>query len=371
MARPTVDIQIPNIEKDLRDSSKNELQKKTAKASLFTLVIFANELRRVCYLQELVNTILDKFPCRIIFIQGDVQSQESYFHVTVSSVISGQSSNTQDSAVACDQITIKASKDQLFRVPFVVTPHIVPDLPIFLLWGQNPFEEKEIFPHLQPYASRVIFDSECSDNLTNFCKDMQESLDTLKMDIMDISWALVSNWRDLLYQVFDTPDKVKHLDNLKSIIIQYNGSKTDTFKHPEIRAIYLQAWLACCLKWKYRNLEKFETNMVISYIGDANPVIVALSPLTLPDVPPGAINSIEITTTDGYAYTIARKPNLSQAVVHISSNETCELPFTLPLPSIHKGMNFMRETFFSKLGNHYSDMLKIVSKINYEIISSP
>ncbi|MEI8365486.1 MAG: glucose-6-phosphate dehydrogenase assembly protein OpcA [Parachlamydiaceae bacterium] len=364
MAQQLTDIKIPNIEKELSVSATLFKDSATSpKSCLFTLIIFARETRRVNYMQDFINTILDKFPCRIIFIQGDDQSASSYCHVNVSSVISGKSSGSVESTVVCDQIVIQASQDQFFRIPFIVTPHIVPDLPVYLLWGQNPFDETEIFPHLQTYASRVIFDSECSDDLSLFCQEMRENLNALNMDIMDVSWALISSWRDVLTQLFDTPEKIKQLCSIKSVVIRYNGCTTDTMLHPEIRALYLQAWLACRLQWKYNKIEHLNNTIIIGYSSRLHPSVVAVVPETHPELPPGAINAIEITLLDGQSYLLMRKPNTSQALIHVSSRETCELPFTLSLPNVHKGMTFMREIFFSKLGEHYSQMLNVLSEI--------
>lgn len=363
--QPTIDIQIPNIEKELELQWSLQKKNRDTKACLFTLIIYARDSKRITYLQELVNSILDKFPCRIIFIQGDKESDSSYFRVNVSNVVSGQSQVSAESQVRCDQIVIEASQDQLFRVPFLVTPHIVPDLPVYLLWGQNPFEERDIFPYFQRYARRVIFDSECADDLKLFCKEMLSNLDTLKMDVMDINWAFASNWRDLLAEIFDTREKIDQLYSCKSIIINYNDPQISTSNHPEIRALYLQAWLASALKWKYQSIERFEKNAVISYFGKVHPVIVALTPIQSPNLPPGAISSIEITTTTGHNYYIARK-DLNLAVVHVSSQSTCELPFTVSLPNIHKGLIFMREIFFGNLGDHYRETLKTIFKLDFK-----
>lgn len=358
------DLKIPNIEKELNVPPEN---KKQIKACLFTLVIYASTERQVNYFQDLIRSILDKFPCRIIFIHVDAQATLSCLHVKVSTVQTGQgSSQGGGTVIACDQILIEVSKDQLFRIPFLVVPHLVPDLPVYLLWGQNPFEEHNIFPHLQSYASRVIFDSECSDDLDLFCKEMQNNLEVLKMDIMDINWALLSNWRDLLTQLFDTSERITQLQNCKSIVITYNHSKTETFQHPEIRAIYMQGWLASCMKWQFHQIEKFTNNVFISYSSNSKPVVIVLAPQTHPELPPGAIVSIEITTTTENSFMIIRNSNLPQVLVHVSSLDTCELPFTLPLPNIHRGLSFMKEVFYSSLGDHYLDMLKTISKLDYK-----
>lgn len=353
----SVDIKIPNIEKALKSSVEG---KKTIKGSLFTLVIYVREERSVNYFQDLVNTILDKFPCRIIFIQ-ETPSPTPHLLVSVSTVNTGQGGS-----VTCDKISIDASPDQLQRIPSLIMPHLIPDLPIYLLWGQNPFEEHTIFPHLRPYASRVIFDSECSDDLSLFCREMQTNLNILKMDIMDINWALVSNWRDVLTQLFDTPEKIEHLRHLKSMVIAYNYNKTDTLHHPEIRAIYLQGWLAGCLQWKYKLTEKFQSNALLTYTSYNNPVVVALSPVAQSDLPPGGIVSVNITTTAGNSYQLVRKINLSQVLIHVSSKEKCDLPFTLPLPNIHKGLSFIKEIFYSPLGNQYREMLNKINQLDYK-----
>lgn len=365
MATQAIDIQIPNIEKELDRLWGIQEKDSQTKACLFTLIIYAHETRRVNYLQELVDSILDKFPCRIIFIQGEKESSTSYFRVKVSNVVSGQVQSKAGSSIRCDQLVIETSHDQLFRVPFLLTPHIVSDLPVYLLWGQNPFEERDIFPYVQRYASRVIFDSECADNLQLFCKEMLTNLDALKMEIMDINWALVSNWRDLIAELFSAPDKLEDLKACKSMIISYNGCKTVTTQHPEIRALYLQGWLASALKWKYQNIERFETHAVISYFGLVHPVVIALSQQQIPNLPPGAINSIEMKTSNDRNYFISRKDKLPQVIVYRSSKNTCELPFNLSLPNTHKGLSFMREIFFGGLGDHYRETLKTLSKLDF------
>lgn len=356
-----LDIKIPDIEKELNKLWESPKEKKQIKACLFTLIIYAHEPRRIKYLQDLVDTILDKFPCRIFFIKADDKGQENYFHVSVANVMSGKGS----ALVACDQITIEASKSQLFRVPYIVIPHITPDLPVCLLWSQTPFEEHDIFPALQPYASRVIFDSECSDNLNRFCREMQYNLEALKMDIMDINWALVSNWRDMIVQMFDTPQKLEFLKNCKKIIITYNDLKTETQQHPEIRAIYLQGWIASRLKLTYKSSETFQNHTIINYVSSAYPVIITLCPHTHADLPSGAIVSLEISSIDGRSYFVTRKKSLSQVVVHCSSLEKCELPYSLPLPDVHKGLSFMKEIFYHKLSDHYRDMLKMIANLDH------
>lgn len=358
------DIQIPDIEKALEGLCSSSNQKNYTKACLFTLIIYAHEPERVKYHLELVGNILDKFPCRIIFIQIESHA-DKYLHVDVANV----TRNREDTAIVCDQITIRSSPSELSRVPYIVIPHIVPDLPVYLLWSQTPFLDHTIFPALQPYASRIIFDSECSESLHQFSKEMLQNLDLLKMDVMDINWALISNWRGLFAQLFDSPARLSVLQKCKSLKIVYNIAGNKNTRHPAMRALYLQGWLASCLGWTYRSSEKLDDVTMIVYAAKENPSIVTLCPQSTPNLSQGSIVSIEVNSIDGHTIFISRKQSLSLALIHASSQEQCELPFTLALPDVHQGLAFMKEIFYHTLDHHYRDVLKFISHMDETVLS--
>lgn len=352
----SADIQIQDIEKELKALWTLSKEKKQIKACLFTLIIYAQTARSSEHLQQLTDSILDKFPCRIIFIYSDQTKKNSYLHVKASTIFSGQT-NT----IACDFISINASFDMLERIPLIITPNIVPDLPVYLLWGQNPFNEYKIFPLIQSYAKRVIFDSECSDNLNVFCLEMLKNLQLLDMEIMDINWALVSHWRDLFPQIFDTEVKIEELTLSQEIIIKYHNNTSAMQPHLDIRAIYLQGWLAARLGWTYKRSIKTESGVQVHYESKGHPIVILLSPESSPELSCGSIISIEICTSERN-YFIQRKAHLSQAVIHISTKELCELPFTLSLPDVHRGDAFMNEIFYNQIGDQYVEMLKMIAE---------
>lgn len=354
------EIKVTDTENELvrlRETSKDKNQ---IKACLFNLIIYASDSRRAKYIEDLVHTIIEKFPCRIIFIKGDANKEDHYLNIDISTVTTKQSGTE----VVCDQITITVSKSEVSRVPILILPYLVPDLPIYLLWGQNPVEELEILPKIQKYASRLIFDSECSENLQHFSKHLLEKFDSFKIEIMDINWALTSNWREILAQIFDTPDKIHQLESSKTINITYNDHKTEFLKHSEIRAIYLQGWLATQLGWTFSKIANQDGKRILTYKSkDKQEVVITLSPEIQTTLPPGAILEIEIATKDDHFCAISRKQNTSQVTVHASTLEECALPFTLPLPNIHRGFTFMKEIFYHSTSDHYRHMLKTISQI--------
>ena len=112
------------------------------KASLFNLIVIANSLQRGLHCQELVRFVTEKFPCRVIFVQSDESSQADFFHTehTIQSIGTGLT------RVCFDQFTIDSSTNQLHKVPFLILPNIMPDLPVYILIGHDPTQDHVILP---------------------------------------------------------------------------------------------------------------------------------------------------------------------------------------------------------------------------------
>ena len=194
---------------------------------------------------------------------------------------------------------------------------------------------------------------------------MEANLNLLRMDLMDMHWALLGSWRDLLTTIFDRPEKVQLLKNCKSVQIAYNSIKTASIKHPDLRSIYLQAWLASRLGARFRKAEFLGQNLLISYFGEENPLVVALEPRIDKQYYPGTILELIMTFTSGDSYSITPKPAVSQALIHEESALTCALPYTLPLPNVFSGITFLNELLYQNVGEHYRKMLRMISHLQF------
>lgn len=357
------DIQIPNIEADLLKQREELEEKNLTKACLFNLIVYSHEQRRANYLKEIVHLITERFPCRIFFIQGKKEPSKNYLHVEVSQELVGKG----EAVIGCDQITIEASIKNLVRVPFIILPHIVPDLPIYLLWGQDPASENEIFPHLKEFTSRFIFDSEATPDLREFIGNMLSLIDSLKIDFMDLNWAHLSGWRNIISQVFDSLPKMDELRSCKKINIIYcKKSECESYLHQEIQAVYLQGWLASRLDWKYISKTLDNDAIRLTYENsDGKEIVISLRPKDYNEIPPSAIMEIEIESNLGNLYALLRQGIQPKVLVHISSLEKCELPLILVLPTLRRGMSFMKELLYQPTSDHYYEMLKKLNSINW------
>jgi glucose-6-phosphate dehydrogenase assembly protein OpcA len=338
-------LAVANIEKELQRLFDEQKKKKQIKACLFNLIIYTHETRRTKYFQHTVNAIIEKFPCRILFIEADKEKSPKTLEVQVTSETTG--------SIACDQIAITVSPDMLSKVSYLVIPHLVPDLPIYLLWGQDPTAENELFPALQKFATRLIFDSECTADLQHFALEMLKHMSSFKLEFMDMHWALLSGWREAMAQTFDTPDRLDALKNARSIQITYNAKKTPYYTHTETQSIYLQGWLASALDWNFVSKDGGQVNY--------DKTTISLQPQEHPSLTSGTILGVDVIANDDLSFSMRVNEPGNKIIVHITHKDLCEMPFTLPLKNLERGLTFMQEIFFSSAGRHYRSMLEMIA----------
>jgi glucose-6-phosphate dehydrogenase assembly protein OpcA len=325
-----------------------------SKACLFNLIVYAQDSHHIENFNEIINMIMKQLPCRIIFIQADVStSTNSYLKVkTVSEPLKDNKN------VSFDKILIEAGGNELDKVSFIVLPYLIPDIPIYLLWGRDPLHEKTILPKLKHYATRLIFDSECTDNLRDLSQALLEQMNGLGIQILDLNWARTGGWREVIAKTFDSEERFNQLKNANTVKIKYNNISSPTFFHPETQAIYLQAWLASRLGWTFNKTEKNHETLSIYYQG-SQPVKMELIPEKREDFPSEDLLEIEVSDQNDYVCTITRKSE-NHVVVHSSNQVQCQIPFSLLLPTL-KGRTFIQDVFYHRISSHYAPMLQLIS----------
>jgi glucose-6-phosphate dehydrogenase assembly protein OpcA len=356
----TADIQLVDIEAELTRLWESRQEKDHIKACLCTLVVYIPDQDHALFLKKMVHSFIEKFPCRIIFIQGLPANEDNSLRVSVSNAIVG----VGKVSITCDQISIDVGKKQVHRVPFIVLPHLVADLPIYFLWGQDPTTEKDILPKLQKYATRLIFDTSGVADLKAFSQRMQVLLDSQhNLGFMDMNWARIHGWRQVLSQVFDTQDKSLQLRYSKTIQINYNGRTEGCFKQSEMQVMYLVGWLAAQMQWKLVDSKQNGNQRCLSYNNGKNKLVITLSPQSKADLPSGEILEVEIVGGDEKMYSFLPVCNLPKVVVHISTDEKCELPFVIALPDLKRSSSMIKTILYHETSAHYKHMLQAVEAI--------
>lgn len=301
-----------------------KLEHKT-RASLFNLIVFHRLSGRTDYLRFLTQRILEKFPCRILFIT--LEPEGTYLKTAVSVIATGSGST------ACDQIDIGVTESHLDRIPSLLLPHLTPDLPSYLLWAEDPNQFPALFTSIRPLAARLIFDSESTDNLSHFARTILPLYPA--QEIADLNWVRTLGWRDLFSTLFDTPASLALLKSAQQLTLVYNGRTTDSFCHPQTQALYLTHWLT-------------------SRLGTALPT--TLTQGDSPAVNPGYLLQLDLKLPNNTHYRIARDPTHPNHL-HIETPDRCTtflLPATAALPSL------VQEITADGTSPHFLDTLRVL-----------
>lgn len=353
-------IQLVNIDDQLQKLWNEELGKSKVRACLFNLVIYARKTERASFCQNIIQSVISKFPCRVILIVNEERAKEDYLKTSVST----ETVSAGELKIFCEIIQIEVGGSLIERVPFIVLPHLLPDLPVYLLWTQDPVTESAVLPHLERFADRIIFDSTITLDLQKFADAILSLMSRFQCEIGDLNWSALGGWRRLLSKTFDTPQSLLALTQAKEISIIYNFDRQEFQKNAEIKAVYLQAWIASQLNWKFEAIEKTENRSKIRYRRGSQEVIFDLQPQEESELPVAKILAIEIESLHKKSHLIfKRHPNTQQVFIQYEDAERCELPHVAFLSSSNIGHEIVEEIFNLQTSTHYRNMLQILSQI--------
>jgi len=244
----------------------------------------------------------------------------------------------------------------------VLLPHLLCDLPIYLLWTKDPTERSLLLPRLERIASRIIFDAEESSNLTEYAHTTLALLKSFHCEIGDLNWSALSGWRTIITHYFDSPLGYKQLLTSKKIKICYAINPHSEHRHNEIEAAYLQSWLASLLNWKYNSIDHSESRFRISYQTFVGECIIHLVGKEVEDLSSGVILTVEIESSDPVA-SISFVRQRDQITIKYSDQSRCDLPHYSYLPENGGGKEIIEELFRPSGRGHYQKMLESLSYI--------
>ena len=333
------------------------------RACLFNLIIYSKKCQRISYLNKVAQKVIEKFPSRIIFITYDETCSSHELKTSVSVLTADEGENE----IACDMIEIDVCSKDHPRVPFVILPHILPDLPVYLVHADDPSQDNPVAKKLEHFASRIIFDSEASSNLPAFARAVLSHQDQKEADIADLNWARIEGWRQLFANVFKFQDDLQTLRQSTEIHLHFNAEESEALCHTNIQSIYLKCWLASQLEWKLSKISKENGLLSFTYETKHSPVSIFLHPSKMKGVQPGRILSVQIQTDCEYKYLFKRNPTCPHhVIIEKSSSDRCALPSHYVLDKDVSGRSLVKEICHKGTSQHYTNMLKILAEIKKE-----
>lgn len=203
------------------------------------------------------------------------------------------------------------------------------------------------------------------DNFQDYSLAILKLMEKGNICISDLAWTLGSGWRDIIANVFHTPERVDQLFRAKFIRISYNRGPLQSKLGAASLAIYLQGWIGARFNWKIKDVEKIEGNIRISYERFTHNTIALLIPEERNDLPPGAITSIEIESENNIEFIFKRMNENNLVKIWLNFSDQCELPSRLLFNQVNQEQMVIDELFRRGCSEHYHNVLKHLSQLEW------
>ncbi len=337
-----------NIQSALDDLWNAKDNKNKMRASLFNLIFCVTQSPREEYIRKIAHKLVEKFPSRVFLLSLDPSST-----TPLQTSVSVISTKQGEFDITCDFIEISASQKDEGKIPFLLLPNIVPDLPVFFVCSEDPSRSSALCDALQEFATRIIFDSESAEDLQIFAKTVLEKKKIFGGEVADLNWARLETWRSLVTSTFANQEAIDKFQQATNLTITYNAQETPSFCHTSIQSIYLQAWIASCLKW-----QKIEN---LTYRAKDHIVTIKLKEIKDPLLPPGMIISLDIEIADKERFFFFRKkesPN--QISFEHSTSAECSIPIRLQISKGESGQSLVKEICQKGTSQHYIETLELI-----------
>jgi glucose-6-phosphate dehydrogenase assembly protein OpcA len=214
------------------------------RASLINFAVYCEGQRQMAETTEIISLLTRDHACRAILIGLDPDNPTA--DVQASILAHCHLSRAGAKQVCCEQISFLLGKDGLPLIPNIVFSHLDSDLPLVLWWrGELPAQSEQ---QLWTWVDRLIFDSKSWSHVPNQFELLRTSIEPAspRMTLCDLNWTRSLHIRQAVAQIFDHPEFLSELDNVRAIEIVHAPGLQST-------ALLLAGWLAAQLNWTYQS----------------------------------------------------------------------------------------------------------------------
>jgi len=232
-----------------RTAQAREQVATVARAAVVNIVVVARREIHAQRASHTVEQLARRHPSRTVVVLGDPHPDpRAAPEVSLYARLPSLDEFDQDHF---EQVLVRAHGAAEDRLASVVTPLLVPDLPLFLWWTETPPIGARHFEELVSQAHRLVVDS------ADFARP-EETIPAVASvcfvgaqhcALTDLNWARLTAWRELLTQFFDVPAWRELLPRVDGVRVSFAVDADGREIHPS-QALLLIGWLAARLGWR-------------------------------------------------------------------------------------------------------------------------
>jgi glucose-6-phosphate dehydrogenase assembly protein OpcA len=202
------------------------------RACSMTLLVLAEAAEDAQDFGETVAALMPEHPARTILVRLSGPGERSLTERVYSQCWMPFGQRRQ---ICCEQVELTVSDAGLPDLQSVVLPLTVADVPL-IVWCRAPrLLGTPPFLALAGMATKVVFDSSTAPDpaalLQRACAAAGRG-----MILGDLSWTMLTRWREMLSQVFENRQNLSQIARISSIEVKWGGARY-------VPALYLGAWV--------------------------------------------------------------------------------------------------------------------------------
>jgi glucose-6-phosphate dehydrogenase assembly protein OpcA len=202
------------------------------RACSMTLLVLAESGEDTQDLGETIAALMPEHPARTIVVRLSGAGERSMAERVYSQCWMPFGQRRQ---ICCEQVEITASDIALADLQSVILPLTVADLPLIVWCRSTRLFGMADFRAIAEMAHKVVLDSAEAPDATAILRSAREMADRGIM-LGDLSWTMLTRWREMLSQVFENQQNAAQLARVASVEVEWGGSRY-------VPALYLGAWV--------------------------------------------------------------------------------------------------------------------------------
>ena len=194
------------------------------RCSVLNLVVHTSSDADAEQLYETVGRLSSRHPLRAIILSSEPHHTEASLNTTMN--VRCADDPASGSRVCCEQVLVEANGEPARRIPGVVRPLLLPDLPVYLWWMGEPPYDAAVFKDLMRPARKLILDT---GSFIPQPSTLRRALEISRGEngvcaVTDLSWIRLWRWIETVAQLFDDPALLPHLRGIRRVRVEYAAS---------------------------------------------------------------------------------------------------------------------------------------------------
>ncbi len=276
-------VEVNQIEETLRNAWREEAARApeasgslAMRTNVLNLIVQTMNPEGIRQVKAAIEHLGTRHPSRAIIVLAEPDKEEA----TLQSYVKHNTQTIGDRRLVFEQVTVVASGEAAKHLPAVVDALLVPELPDFLWWMEQPPFMESRFTRVLDIVDRLIIDSASFVDISGSLKELAEmSIIPHGAAISDFAWERLRRWRELVAQFFDPVDYAPLLGMIETVTIGYEpagGNRYSGFTE----GLLALGWLASRLGWQIEHRPEREADGAYRWVLRAGErsVTVALRP---------------------------------------------------------------------------------------------